>query len=182
MAGSELFDNDPLQTEEWLEALEEVIEREGAARAQFLLTQLQKQAQQLGITLPDGFNTSYINTIPVEQQPVYPGNKALEKRLDAIIRWNAVAMVLRAGYKAPELGGHIASYASAANLYEVGFNHFFHAQTATHGGDLLYIQGHSSPGIYARSFLRRDDLPKNNSIIFVKKSKQMVYHPIPILG
>ncbi|MFA6037232.1 MAG: pyruvate dehydrogenase (acetyl-transferring), homodimeric type [Legionellales bacterium] len=153
MAVEPLLDNDPLQTEEWLEALQEVIEREGAARAQYLLTQLQEQAQQQGISLGQGFNSPYINTIPVDQQPVYPGNKTIEKRLDAMIRWNAIAMVLRAGHKAPELGGHIASYASAANLYEVGFNHFFRAQSSNHGGDLLYIQGHSSPGIYARSFL-----------------------------
>ncbi len=142
-----------LQTEEWLEALQEVIEREGAARAQFLLTKLQEQASQQGITLGEGFNTPYVNTIPVAQQPTYPGDKALETRLQAIIRWNAITMVLRAGYTAPELGGHIASYASAAYLYEVGFNHFFHAPNDSHGGDLIYYQGHSSPGIYARSFV-----------------------------
>ncbi|MGA2654603.1 MAG: pyruvate dehydrogenase (acetyl-transferring), homodimeric type [Gammaproteobacteria bacterium] len=146
-------DNDTLQTEEWLEALQEVIEREGVERAQFLLTQLQEQASKQGITLGEGFNTPYVNTIPVEQQPHYPGNKTLERRLEALIRWNAIVMVLRAGYTSAELGGHIASYASAAHLYEVGFNHFFHAKSANHGGDLIYYQGHSSPGIYARSYL-----------------------------
>ncbi len=154
MVVKKITDTDPLQTEEWLEALQEVIEREGALRAQFLLQALQQEAQQQGLRLEQGvLNTPYINTISVDEQPPYPGNKELERRIEAIIRWNAVAMVLRAGYKAPELGGHIASYASAAYLYEVGFQHFFHAQTADHGGDLLYIQGHSSPGIYARSFL-----------------------------
>ncbi|HLF66238.1 MAG TPA: pyruvate dehydrogenase (acetyl-transferring), homodimeric type, partial [Gammaproteobacteria bacterium] len=154
MVVKKITDTDPLQTEEWLEALQEVFEREGPQRAQFLLLALEEQAQQQGLPRKQGgLNTPYINTISVDEQPPYPGNKELERRIDALIRWNAVAMVLRAGYKAPELGGHIASYASAAYLYEVGFQHFFHAYTSDHGGDLLYIQGHSSPGIYARSFL-----------------------------
>lgn len=145
-------DIDPVETQEWLSALSSVIAREGGERAQFLLRRLQEHAKQKGINLPLPV-TSYVNTISANEQPPYPGDDILEQRLSALIRWNAIAMVLRAGKKAPELGGHIASFASAEALYEVGFQHFFHAATEQHGGDLLYIQGHSSPGIYARAYL-----------------------------
>lgn len=146
-------DEDPAEIQEWQEALASVLRNEGPERAQFLLSQLALYAQQNGVTLGTLLQTSYINTINVADEPAYPGDRALEKQLLAMMRWNAVAMVLRAGKKNPELGGHIATYASAAMLYEVGFQHFFHAATDNHGGDLLYIQGHSSPGIYARAFL-----------------------------
>ena len=146
-------DTDPTETQEWCEALESVLVEEGPERAHYLLEQLLDYARQQGVNLPYRAATPYINTIPAAKEPIYPGDTHLEKRISALIRWNAVAMVLHAGKKSTELGGHIASYASAATLYDVGFNHFFHAQTHDHGGDFVFIQGHSSPGIYARAFL-----------------------------
>lgn len=147
------LDKDPLETKEWIDALLSVLKMEGAERAEFLIQQLVQKARQRGLDLTVGLNTAYVNTIPVELEPAFPGDEKLEKRIAALIRWNAVMMVLQAGKVSSELGGHIATYASAATLYEVGFNHFFHAENSEHGGDLLYIQGHSSPGIYARAFL-----------------------------
>ncbi|MGC1854517.1 MAG: pyruvate dehydrogenase (acetyl-transferring), homodimeric type [Candidatus Aquirickettsiella sp.] len=147
------LDKDPLETKEWIDALLSVLKFEGIDRVQFLIQQLVNKARQRGLDLTIGLNTAYVNTIPVECEPAFPGDEKLEKRIAALIRWNAVMMVLQAGKVSSELGGHIATYASAATLYEVGFNHFFHAANAEHGGDLLYIQGHSSPGIYARAFL-----------------------------
>lgn len=144
-------DSDPQETQEWLDALASVVKTEGTERAKFILKKLAAEANLSGIKFPS--TTSYINSIPAQADPQYPGDQCMEERLIAFIRWNAIAMVLRAGKRAPELGGHIATFASAATLYEVGFNHFFHAATAEHPGDLLYIQGHSSPGIYARAFL-----------------------------
>lgn len=146
-----LLDLDPTETREWLQALASVLRQEGSPRAQFLLQKLADYANRRGLALP--VTTDYVNTIPADAEPPYPGDEHLEGSIGALIRWNAVMMVLRAGKHAPELGGHIASFASSAVLYEVGFNHFFHAPTDEHGGDLIYIQGHSSPGIYARAFL-----------------------------
>lgn len=146
-------DIDPIETQEWLAALRSLVKHEGKERAQFILQQLIDKARNSGVDLPVGLTTPYINTIPVSAEPKFPGDEELEKEIIALIRWNAVMMVLRGGKISSELGGHIATYASAAILYEVGFNHFFHAATKDHGGDLLYIQGHSSPGIYARAFL-----------------------------
>lgn len=146
-------DNDPIETQEWLEALSAVLEHAGPERAQYLLERMNVRAMNAGVDLPSGLNSAYMNTIPTTQEKPIPPDEGVARRISALIRWNAVAMVVRAGKKAPELGGHIASYASAATLYEVGFNHFFHAATEDHGGDLLYIQGHCSPGIYARAFL-----------------------------
>lgn len=151
MTQSPYLDKDPQETKEWIDALLSVLKFEGVTRAQFLLQQLINKAAQRGLDV-HAINTPYVNTIPVEAEPKFPGDERLEKRLAALIRWNAVMMVLQAGKVSSELGGHIATYASAATLYEVGFNHFFHAN-GKHGGDLLYIQGHSSPGIYARAFL-----------------------------
>ncbi len=145
-------DVDPKETREWIDAIESVIREEGLERAAYLLEQLSEHARQSGVDVPSGRNTAYVNTLPISAEKPLPSCEAA-KRLSALIRWNALAMVLRAGKKAPELGGHIASYASAAYLYEVGFNYFFHGASDDHGGDLLYIQGHSSPGIYARAFL-----------------------------
>ncbi|MFU8797876.1 MAG: pyruvate dehydrogenase (acetyl-transferring), homodimeric type, partial [Gammaproteobacteria bacterium] len=145
------IDHDPIETQEWLDSLAAVLRYEGPERAQFLLRQLAGMASGSGISLP--VTTPYINTIPPDAESGYPGDQAVEERINALIRWNAIAMVLRGGKYAPELGGHIATFASAATLYEVGFNHFFHADNNTHRGDLLYIQGHASPGIYARAFL-----------------------------
>lgn len=144
-------DNDPQETQEWLDALDSLIKHAGADRAKAILKKLSARAHSAGINLPA--TTPYVNTIPASADAPYPGDQELEDKISALIRWNAIAMVLRAGKHAPELGGHIATFASAATLYEVGFNHFFHAATAEHPGDLLYIQGHSSPGIYARAYL-----------------------------
>jgi pyruvate dehydrogenase E1 component len=146
-------DVDPLETREWLESLRAVIEHGGPERAHYLLEQLVDLARRSGGHLPYDATTAYINTIPPDQGARLPGDYELERRIRALIRWNALAMVLRAGKRGGELGGHIASFASAASLYDVGFNHFFRGPDAEGGGDLVYIQGHSSPGIYARAFL-----------------------------
>ncbi|MDP3483489.1 MAG: pyruvate dehydrogenase (acetyl-transferring), homodimeric type, partial [Sulfuricella sp.] len=150
---SEIPDIDQQETQEWLDALDAVLEREGAERAHFLLEKLTEKARRSGAHLPFSANTAYLNTIPVHQEDRHPGDLAMERRIRAFIRWNAIATVMRANKQSPGVGGHIASYQSAATLYEVGFNHFFRAPTEDHGGDLLYIQGHLSPGIYARAFL-----------------------------
>ena len=146
-------DIDPQETQEWVEALEAVLEQEGVERAHFLLEQLIDKARRTGAYLPYSANTAYLNTIPVSKEEKSPGDPAMEWRLRSLVRWNAMAMVVQANRKNGELGGHIASFASAATLYDVGFNHFFHAPTDDHGGDLVFIQGHSAPGIYARSYL-----------------------------
>ncbi len=146
-------DLDPIETQEWLEALEAVLEREGPERAHFLLEQLIDTARRSGAYLPFSANTAYLNTIPAAQEERSPGDPAIEWRLRSFIRWNAMAIVVRANRISTELGGHIASFGSAATLYDVGFNHFWHAPSETHGGDLIFIQGHSAPGIYARAFL-----------------------------
>ncbi|MBU6468315.1 MAG: pyruvate dehydrogenase (acetyl-transferring), homodimeric type [Betaproteobacteria bacterium] len=146
-------DNDKQETQEWLDALEAVLELEGPERAHYILEQLIDKARRSGAFLPYSANTAYINTIPPHQEVGIPGDPDMEHRIRSLIRWNAMAMVVRANRTSSELGGHIASFQSAATLYDVGFDHFFHAPTAEHGGDLLYIQGHSAPGIYARAFL-----------------------------
>ncbi|MDE2624293.1 MAG: pyruvate dehydrogenase (acetyl-transferring), homodimeric type [Betaproteobacteria bacterium] len=150
---SALPDNDKQETQEWLDALESVLELEGPERAHYLLEQLIDKARRSGAFLPYSANTAYINTIPPALEVPMPGDPEMEYRIRSLIRWNALAMVVRANRTSSELGGHIASFQSAATLYDVGFDHFFHAPTADHGGDLIYIQGHSAPGIYARAFL-----------------------------
>lgn len=146
-------DIDPIETREWLDALQAVVTSDGNERAAFLIRALFNKANEEGITLNSPMNTPYRNTIKPHEEKQIPPDGGMSTRIAALIRWNAVAMVLRAGKYAPELGGHIASYASAATLYETGFNHFFKGPNAENGPDLLYIQGHSSPGIYARAFL-----------------------------
>jgi len=146
-------DLDPTETREWIEALEAVVETEGIERAHYLLECLIDKARRSGADLPYSANTSYLNTIPPHREQYTPGDPALEWRIRSINRWNAMAMVVKANRKNSELGGHIASYASAATLYEVGYNHFWHAPGDTHGGDLIYMQGHSAPGVYARAYL-----------------------------
>ncbi|MGH9382567.1 MAG: pyruvate dehydrogenase (acetyl-transferring), homodimeric type [Thermoanaerobaculia bacterium] len=146
-------DVDREETREWLDALAAVIEREGPERAHFLIESLIDKARRSGAYLPYNATTAYVNTIAPQNEALRPGDPALERRLKSLIRWNAMAMVVRANRKPGSLGGHIASYQSLANLWEIGFNHFFHAPSEEHGGDLLYFQGHSSPGIYARAFL-----------------------------
>src|SRR4051794_2192305 len=146
-------DVDPQETREWMEALDGVLRHDGHERAEHLITELLDRARRRGVPLEVGLNTPYVNTIPPEREERHPGDLELEHRIRAIIRWNAIALVLQANKESSELGGHVASYQSAATLYEVGFNHFWHAPSERHGGDLVFIQGHSSPGIYARSFL-----------------------------
>ena len=147
------IDIDALETKEWLEALESVVRTEGVERAQFLLEQVLEQARLEGVAMPTGITTNYINTIPPQQEPAYPGDVNLEKRIRSIIRWNAIMIVLRASKKELDLGGHMASYQSSAAFYETCFNHFFRAPNEKDGGDLVYYQGHISPGIYARAFV-----------------------------
>lgn len=146
-------DIDPVETKEWLDSLQSVIAQDGGDRAAFLIKTLTNKAREVGVNLAATLTTPYRNTIKTFEEKEIPPCEGLSKRISALIRWNAVAMVLRAGKYAAELGGHIASYASASTLYEVGFNHFFKGSTTNSSGDLLYIQGHSSPGIYARAFL-----------------------------
>ncbi|MGB1109885.1 MAG: pyruvate dehydrogenase (acetyl-transferring), homodimeric type, partial [Gammaproteobacteria bacterium] len=148
-----MHDVDTTETEEWLEALDAVIEREGPERAHFLLERLIDATRRSGGHIPFSPNTAYINTIPSQLEKRSPGDHELERKIRALIRWNALAMVVRANKKTSELGGHIASFASAATLYDVGFNHFWRAPTADHGGDMIFFQGHSAPGIYARAFM-----------------------------
>ena len=145
-------DTDPQETKEWLESLAAVVEHEGPARAHYLIETLIATARQEGVNIPYSATTEYINTIPAEQQPPYPGDPDMEIKLHSYIRWNAMAMVVRAN-KNTNVGGHIASFASAAALYDVGFSHFWHAPSEQHDGDMIYFQGHSVPGIYARAFM-----------------------------
>ena len=150
---SRFDDLDPQETREWLESIESVLQTHGAERAHFLLERLIDYTRRFGKYLPFKPNTAYVNTIAVGQEKEYPGDRTIERRLEAYIRWNAMAMVIQANRQSSEYGGHIASYASAATLYEVGFNHFWRAPTDQHQGDMVYIQGHAAPGIYARAFV-----------------------------
>ena len=147
------YAGDIAETTEWIESLADVLHREGPDRVRQLLVLLQEEAYRRGVMLPFTANTPYINTIAVDQQPRYPGNREIERRIKSILRWNAMAMVVRANKETTTIGGHISTYASSATLYEVGFNHFFHAMSEEHPGDLVYFQGHASPGMYARAFL-----------------------------
>ncbi|ELF6471395.1 pyruvate dehydrogenase (acetyl-transferring), homodimeric type [Vibrio vulnificus] len=146
-------DVDALETQEWLQALESVVREEGVERAQYLLEQVLDKARLDGVDMPTGITTNYINTISANQEPAYPGDTTLERRIRSIIRWNAIMIVLRASKKDLELGGHMASFQSSAAFYETCFNHFFRAPNEKDGGDLVYYQGHISPGIYARAFV-----------------------------
>ena len=146
-------DQDPLETAEWLDALKSVVAVRGPERANFLLGQLLEEARRDGLFIPQTLTTAYKNTIPPDKEEPFPGDRDTEHKIRSVIRWNAVAIILRANKESSELGGHIASFQSAATLYDIGFGHFWHAATDDHGGDLLYIQGHVSPGIYARAFV-----------------------------
>ncbi|NCA26744.1 MAG: pyruvate dehydrogenase (acetyl-transferring), homodimeric type [Methylophilaceae bacterium] len=146
-------DIDPQETQEWLEAIDAVLANEGTERAHFLLETLIDKARRSGAYLPYNATTAYVNTIPTHLQQRLPGNPDMERRIRALIRWNAIMTVLRANEKSPGVGGHIASFQSAATLYDVGFNHFFRAANDKFGGDLIFFQGHSSPGVYARAYL-----------------------------
>ena len=148
-----MHDLDPVETQEWLDSLSSVEEREGEERVHYLLSRLGEQASRSGIRLPHAITTPYRNTIPVTHEARMPGDLFMERRIRSLVRWNALAMVMRANQADPDLGGHIATFASSATLYDIGFNYFFQAPTEEHGGDLIYFQGHASPGIYARAFL-----------------------------
>ncbi len=143
----------PSELDEWCESLDDVLHRYGPDQLRELLVTLQERAYLRGVSMPFTANTPYVNTIPLDAQARYPGNLEIERRIKSIIRWNAMAMVVRANRESDGIGGHISTFASCATLYEVGFNHFFHARTDDHTGDLVYFQGHASPGVYARAFL-----------------------------
>ncbi len=153
MTNENYSDPDPQETREWLEALEAVLEAEGLQRVHQLLGELQGKARAAGVHMPYSANTPYLNTIPADREEYTTGDPGMEWKIRSLIRWNALAMVVKANRITSELGGHIASFASSATLYDVGFNHFWHAPGAEHGGDLVFIQGHSAPGIYARAYL-----------------------------
>jgi pyruvate dehydrogenase E1 component len=146
-------DLDPEETREWLDALDWVIQSGGCGRANFLLEKLKERAFRCGVGFVSSATTPYVNTIPREQEPPYPGDRAIERRIKSIVRWNAMAMVVRANRESPGIGGHISTYASAATLYEVGFHHFFRGKQGRHPPDQVYFQGHAAPGIYGRAFL-----------------------------
>ena len=146
-------DMDPIETKEWLESIDSVMKTHGPERAHYIINRMVDHARRSGSYLPSAYNTAYLNTIPAGMQPNYPGDRSIEKRIEAFIRWNAMAMVVQANKESSEIGGHISTYASSATLYEVGFNHFWRAPTDKNRGDLIFMQGHSSPGIYARAFL-----------------------------
>src|SRR5210317_946456 len=146
-------DLDPLETREWIESLNAIIENDGPSRASYLLNKVITEAYTAGLVLPDTRTTPYVNTIPAELEAKSPGNQNIEKKLRAYVRWNAAAMVVKANKISSELGGHIGTFASAATLYDVGMNHFWRAKNKNFGGDLIYFQGHSAPGMYARAFL-----------------------------
>ena len=149
----QLPDIDPAETSEWLDSLEMVADERGRTRARFLLMKLLERARELGVGLPNTVSSPYINTIPPEKEPWFPGDEHIERRIRAFIRWNAAVMVSRANKRAKGIGGHLATYASSASLYEVGFNHFFRGKDDGQAGDQVFFQGHAAPGIYARAFL-----------------------------
>ncbi|NCW25697.1 MAG: pyruvate dehydrogenase (acetyl-transferring), homodimeric type, partial [Betaproteobacteria bacterium] len=150
-------DLDPLETQEWLDALESVLHAEGPERAHYLIERMIELARRSGGYIPFSPNTAYINTIPPQLEIASPGNAEYEERIRSYIRWNAMAMVVRANSHNPpdggDLGGHIATFASLATMIGAGMNHFWHAETPDHGGDLVYFQGHAAPGVYGRAFL-----------------------------
>ena len=146
-------DSDPGETAEWRDAFLALVAAEGPQRARYVLDELVRLARSSQVDWTPELVTPYVNTIPVDRQPAFPGDLAIEEKLASLMRWNALAMVARANAAYGDLGGHIASYASAADLFEAGFNHFFRARNEEHGGDLVFFQPHSAPGVYARAFL-----------------------------
>src|SRR5713226_1852401 len=149
----QLPDIDPAETQEWVESLDALVKQSGGDRAGFFLYKLLKRARMLHVGIPPLTQTRYINTISPEQEPLFPGDEAMELRIRRLIRWNAAAMVLRANHDYPGIGGHLATFASSASLYEVGFNHFFRGKDDGTAGDQVFYQGHAAPGVYARAFL-----------------------------
>src|SRR6202166_2014118 len=146
-------DLDPRETAEWLEALDQIVEEAGSDRVNFLLNKLTERARDNGVAVPIRTTTDYINTITVDEEVPYPGDRALERRIKSLTRWNAMAMVSHQNKYDDGIGGHISTYSSLATLLEVGFNHFFHGSYGDQPGDLVYFQGHASPGVYGRAFL-----------------------------
>ena len=144
---------DAVETREWLESLDYVLQSGGPARVSRLLKELATHARQQGVKQPFTANTPYINTIPAAEQPPFPGSREIERRIKSIVRWNAMAMVVKANKIEDGIGGHISTFASSATLYEVGFNHFFRGREDGNEGDVIYFQGHGAPGIYSRAFL-----------------------------
>ena len=149
----QLPDIDPQETQEWIESLDALVKQGGGDRARFVLYKLLKRARMLHVGLPPLTQTRYINTISPEQEPYFPGDEEMELHIRRLIRWNAVAMVVRANHHYEGIGGHLATYASAASLFEVGFNHFFRGKDDGASGDQIFFQGHAAPGIYARAFV-----------------------------
>src|SRR5438132_778809 len=141
-----------IETREWLDSLDYVLQSGGPARVSRLLRELGDYARRAGVKQPFTANTPYINTIPATEQPPYPGSREIERRIKSIVRWNALAMVVKANKVEDGIGGHISTFASSATLYEVGFNHFFRGRDNGNEGDIIYFQGHGSPGIYSRAF------------------------------
>tara|TARA_Y100000748_G_scaffold206632_1_gene173076 strand:+ start:25735 stop:28389 length:2655 start_codon:yes stop_codon:yes gene_type:complete len=175
-------DNDIQETQEWIDSLNSVIDTEGSERAHFLIEMMIDQARRSGSNLPYNATTAYVNTIPAHLQQRHPGDPDMERRIRALIRWNAVMTVLRANTKSPGVGGHIASFQSAATLYDVGFNHFFRAANKDFGGDLVYFQGHSSPGVYARAYLEgRINEDQLNNFRMESKGNGLSSYPHPWL-
>ena len=166
---------------EWIESLEYVIENSGRERASDLLRKLRIYSQKKGVEIPYTSNTPYVNTIALEDQPPYPGNYEIERNIRSIIRWNAMAMVVRANRIDDGIGGHISTYASAATLYEIGFHHFFRADDENREGDMIYFQGHASPSIYARAFLKAR-FQSSRCAISEGSLAETVSHPIPTPG
>jgi pyruvate dehydrogenase E1 component len=148
----QLPDVDPSETQDWIDSFDQLLDQQGAERARFVAYKLLKRARQRQVGLPPLTQTRYINTISPEQEPYFPGDEAIERRIRRLVRWNAMAMVLRANNAFPGIGGHLSTYASSASLYEVGFNHFFRGKDEG-AGDQVFYQGHAAPGMYARAFL-----------------------------
>ncbi|HHA19119.1 MAG TPA: pyruvate dehydrogenase (acetyl-transferring), homodimeric type, partial [Methylophaga sp.] len=179
---TDFVDNDPQETQEWLDALESIIEVEGGEKAHYILEKLIDMARRSGVNLPYSSNTAYVNTIPVDQQQRITGDQDIEHRIRSYIRWNAMAMVTKANLKPGAVGGHIASFASSATMYDVGFNHFFKGDNHGNGADLVFFQGHIAPGIYARSFLEgRLTEEQLNNFRFESDGKGLSSYPHPWL-
>jgi pyruvate dehydrogenase E1 component len=168
---ADMTDDDPAETAEWLESLDYVLQSKGRDRVKYLLSMLEERAYRSGVEIPFSATTPYINTIPLDEQPVYPGNREIERRIKSIIRWNAMAMVVRANREDSSVGGHISTFASAATLYEVGFNHFFRGRGEDFSGDQVYFQGHASPGMYARAFVE-GRLSETNLLNFRREMRE----------
>src|SRR6202167_4169122 len=149
----QLPDIDPEETAEWIDSFDAVVDAQGRPRARFLLMKLIERARALQVDFPSTVSTPYVNTIPRDEEPWFPGDEYLERRIRAMIRWTAAVMATRANHRSEGIGGHLSTYASSASLYEVGFNHFFHGKDNRAPGDQVYFQGHASPGTYARAFV-----------------------------